>query len=127
MPGGWPVRLTSAIGKSHGFEPHVLVLTRSELEKAVRGNPFPESIETPKNLHLFFFVEPPKQPDLKACEALKTTTERFKLTDSVFYLHTPDGFGTSKLAGRVEQLLGVRATARNWRTVNTLLQMTPAD
>ena len=120
-------RLTAAIGKSHGFEPHVLLLTRSELQKAARGNPFPESIETPKNLHLFFLVEPPKQPDLKACEALKTTTERFKLTDSVFYLHTPDGFGSSKLVGRVEKLLGVRATARNWRTVVTLLQMTESD
>jgi len=116
-------RLTAAIGKSHGFEPRVLLLTRGELENAARGNPFPESRENPKSVHLFFLAEPPKKPDLNACEALKIGTERFKLTGSVFYLHTPEGFGPSKLAARVEKLLGVAATARNWRTVMTLVDM----
>jgi len=41
----------------------------------------------------------------------------------VLYLHTPDGFGSSKLAARAERLLGVDATARNWRTVTTLVEM----
>jgi uncharacterized protein (DUF1697 family) len=45
------------------------------------------------------------------------------LNDRVLYLFTPEGFGTSKLAGRIEKLLGVEATARNWRTVTTLLEM----
>jgi len=121
-------RLTAAVGKSHGFEPHVLLLTRSELESAARGNPFPECSENPKSVHLFFLAEPPKKPDLKTCEALKTSTERFKLTGCVFYLHTPDGFGTSKLAVRAEKLLGVAATARNWRTVMTLVDLAqPSD
>ena len=61
--------------------------------------------------------------DLKSLEALKTHTERFVLKGRIFYLHTPDGFGTSKLAKRAERLLGVDATARNWRTVKTLLAM----
>ena len=50
-------------------------------------------------------------------------TERFALDGNVFYLYTPDGFGISKLAARAERLLGVAATARNWRTVQTLLEM----
>jgi len=45
----------------------------------------------------------------------------------VFYLHTPDGFGTSKLAARAERLLGVATTARNWRTVTALREMAPAE
>ena len=56
-------------------------------------------------------------------EALKARTERFALKGKVLYLHTPDGFGISKLAARAERFLGVEATARNWRTVTTLLQM----
>ena len=56
-------------------------------------------------------------------EALKAKSERFALKGKVFYLHTPDGFGTSKLAARAERLLGVEATARNWRTVTTLLDI----
>jgi len=119
-------RLTAAVSKSHGFEPRVLVLTRGELESAAAGNPFPEASENPKSLHLFFLAGLPKQPDLKSIDALKAKTERFALKGRTFYLHTPAGFGTSKLAAHAERLLGVEATARNWRTVTTLLEMVKA-
>jgi uncharacterized protein (DUF1697 family) len=127
---GLAKRLTAAVSKSRGFEPRVLVRTRADLEKAVAGNPFSEASDNPRSVHVFFLAEPPKKPDLKGCEAVKTKSERFALKGSLFYLHTPDGFGTSKLAARAEQLLGVPATARNWRTVITLLEMAnraPAD
>ena len=116
-------QLTAAVAKSHGFPPRVLLLTRDELERAAAGNPFPEAHANPKSVHLFFLAEPPPKADVKALEALKTETERFALKGQIFYLHTPDGFGTSKLAARAERLLGVDATARNWRTVTTLLEM----
>jgi uncharacterized protein (DUF1697 family) len=116
-------QLTAAVSGSHGFEPRVLVRTSAELERAAAGNPFPEADEDPKSLHLFFLDKPAKRPDLKSLEALKTHTERFVLKGRIFYLHTPSGFGTSKLAKRAERLLGVDATARNWRTVKTLLAM----
>jgi uncharacterized protein (DUF1697 family) len=119
-------RLSAAVSSSHGFEPRVLVLTRDELQSAVAGNPFTEAVENPKSLHLFFLAEPPKHPDLKSFEAMKAPTEHFELKGSIFYLHTPDGFGTSKLAERAMKLLGVEATARNWRTVTTLLDMAAA-
>jgi uncharacterized protein (DUF1697 family) len=40
------------------------------------------------------------------------------------YLHTPGGYGKSKLSGLfVEQQLQVAATARNWNTVTKLLDL----
>jgi len=116
-------RITAGVAKRHGFEPRVLILTRAELERAVAGNPFPQADENPKSLHLFFLSDPPAKPDLESLESLKTPSERFALKGKIFYLHTPEGFGVSKLAMRVEQALGVAATARNWRTVRTLLEM----
>jgi uncharacterized protein (DUF1697 family) len=116
-------RLGAAVLKDHGFEPRVLVLTREDLERAANGNPFPEAIENPKSVHLFFLSETPAKPDVKGLQATKARSERFALKGPVFYLHTPDGFGTSKLAARAEKLLGVAATARNWRTVTVLLGM----
>jgi uncharacterized protein (DUF1697 family) len=120
-------RLTAAVSARHGFEPRVLVLTRQELERAALGNPFPEADANPKSVHLFFLTERPKKADLKSLETLKTKTERFALEGKILYLHTPDGFGSSKLAQRAERLLGVEATARNWRTVTTLLEMARAS
>ena len=120
-------QLTVAVSGSRGFEPRVLILSQAELESAAADNPFPEADKNPKSVHLFFLTERPKKPDLKSLEALKTKTERFALKGKVLYLHTPDGFGASKLAQRAERLLGVEATARNWRTVTTLLEMAKAS
>jgi uncharacterized protein (DUF1697 family) len=116
-------KLSAAVAKSHGFEPRVLLLTRAELERAAAGNPFPGAAENPQSVHLFFLDGAPKKPDLNALEALKTKTESFALKDRILYLHTPDGLGRSKMAARVAKCLGVQATARNWRTVTTLLEM----
>jgi uncharacterized protein (DUF1697 family) len=116
-------QLAAAVSSRHGFEPRVLVRTLAELERAAAGNPFPEADDDPKSLHLFFLAKPAKTPDLKSLAALETNTERFVLKGAIFYLHTPDGFGRSKLAARAERLLGVDVTARNWRTVKTLLDM----
>lgn len=116
-------RLSAAILKSHGFEPRVMVLSADELQRAASGNPFAAAVDNPAALHLFFLEASPRSPDLKALEALKTKTEAFALQGAVFYLHTPDGLGRSKLATRIERSLGVQGTARNWRTVTTLLSM----
>jgi uncharacterized protein (DUF1697 family) len=111
------------IRERHGFEPRVLLLESDELAKTMRSNPFPEAGTEPKTLHLYFLAVPPERPDLDALEEIKGDRERFVLGDGVFYLHAPDGIGRSKLAAGVEKLLGVPATARNWRTVCKVMEM----
>jgi uncharacterized protein (DUF1697 family) len=116
-------RVRGAIGESYGFEPQVLVLGSDELERAVRSNPFPEAESDPKSLHLYFLASSPEHPDLEGLDGIKSDRERFVLGEAVFYLHAPDGIGRSKLAANVERLLGVPATARNWRTVLKVADM----
>lgn len=117
-------KISSAIEAAHGFETRTLVLTTAALEAAALANPFPEAAGEGKALHLSFLAERPEAPDLQKLGQLATATERFHLGDSCFYLHAPDGIGRSKLAAAVEKALGVEATARNWRTVSKLLEMT---
>ena len=116
-------RLTVEIKKRHGFEPCVLILALDEIEKVMLGNPFPEAETDPGSLHLGFLAFPPKSPDLKKLEGLKKESERFHLTERVFYLHAPEGVGRSKLAATAEKLLGVPMTDRNWRTVYKIREM----
>ena len=121
-------RIAELILKKFGFQSEVLVLSLRDLTEAIKGNPFPQADDDHKSLHLFFLSERPRDPDLKSLATLKSGREAFALVGAVFYLHTPDGFVDSKLAARAERLLGVQATARNWRTVNQLLQLaTPAS
>ena len=115
-------QLTAAVSRRYGFSPRVVVKTLAQLERAAAGNPFPDACEYPPTLHLFFLAETAKNADIASLEAVRTS-ERFALKGTTFYLHTPHGLGTSKLARRVERALGVEATARNWRTVKTLIDL----
>ena len=112
--------IEETLKENGGIEARTLVLGREELRQMIASNPFPEAEEKPSTLHLFFLSAPPHNPDIESLNALKAESESFGLANRVFYLHAPDGIGRSKLAARVERVLGVDATARNWRTVKAL-------
>ena len=116
-------QLADAIEDRRGFRPRVFVLDADRLMKTIENNPYPEAAEAPKSLHFFFLAEPAANPDLDKLRTAQADSERFELTDAVFYLHAPDGIGRSKLAANVERYLGVDTTARNWRTVAKLREM----
>jgi uncharacterized protein (DUF1697 family) len=116
-------KIAALIKKEHGFQPQVLLLTVEELLAAITLNPFPEAKDEPKTINLFFLASPATNADLEAVDKAKISTERYKLTKHVFYLHAPDGTGRSKLASNVEKYLGVVTTARNYRTVDKIRSM----
>ena len=118
-------RMGDTIETHFGFRPAIHVLTLEALQAAADASPFTgENLD--KALHLFFLDQEPRQPDLEGLKAIKGPTEDFSLSGKVFYLHAPDGIGRSKLAQRAERLLGVPATARNWRTVQAVLSLANA-
>lgn len=119
-------KISDAIEKTHGFAPPTVLITSSELEQAIRGNPFPNAEETPTALHLFFLDQTPENANLERLEQLASPTEKFHLQGKVLYLYAPDGTARSKLAAQAEKSLGVIATARNWRTVQKLRAMVDA-
>jgi uncharacterized protein (DUF1697 family) len=114
------ISITEQIQRQHGFAPQVLIVSAKNLELAIKRNPFPEAVSDPKSLHFFFLEKSPTTPNLKALDNAKSSTESYKILENVFYLHAPDGVGRSKLAASAERLLGVAATARNYRTVAKL-------
>ncbi|MDD1749119.1 MAG: DUF1697 domain-containing protein, partial [Methanothrix sp.] len=110
-------QLTAEIKKLHGFEPQVLILEPEAVNRAMAKNPFPDAEDDCSNLHLGFLASAPKNPDLDRLNSLRKESERFHLTDEVFYLYAPEGVGRSKLAKNSERLIGVPMIDRNWRTV----------
>jgi len=107
--------------KKFGFEPTVILLEKDEFKKIADKSPFKTS--EGKTLHTFFLESEPRNPDLKAINEVKSSTEEFKLLKNVFYLYAPDGIGRSKLAAGVEKKLGVPSTGRNWNTISKLIEM----
>lgn len=116
-------RIALLVERNFGCAPTVLVINRTELAAAIRGNPFPGADGDHKALHLYFLAARPKSPDIASLAGLDAGREAFELKGEVFYLWTPDGFPDSVLRSRIERCLGVPATARNWRTVNELLKL----
>lgn len=116
-------QLSAEINMRRGFEPHIHILTLEALSKAIAENPFPEAVIAPSSLHLGFLSASPKNPNLEKLAALRTSSERFLLTEHVFYLHAPDGVGRSRLAANSEKLLGISMTDRNWKTVCKVMEM----
>ncbi|WP_417738448.1 DUF1697 domain-containing protein [Rosistilla oblonga] len=116
-------KIARTIEQRHGFRPQLLLIKPDELRQAIASNPFSEAISDPKSLHFLFLAAPPAAPDIKSLENAESTSERYQITDSVFFLHAPDGIGRSKLAANAEKHLGVVATARNYRTVEKLSTM----
>jgi uncharacterized protein (DUF1697 family) len=115
--------IANSMQVTFGFKPHLLLLTRIQLEQAIANNPYIAAQSDSKNLHLFFLAEQSGQRDFAALNQIKASTESFELIGRIFYLYAPDGIGRSKLAKKVEKVLGVAVTARNWNTVTKLLTL----
>jgi uncharacterized protein (DUF1697 family) len=120
---GLSQKIKDRILVSHGFAPEVILLRLDELEDAVAANPYPGANSNPKSLHLAFLASAPGNPDLTALEKWRTESEQYSLQGRVFYFYAPEGVGRSKLFSRIEKVLGVGGTARNWRTVCKLLEL----
>lgn len=119
----FPKSIGQAIQDQFGFCPDILMIDRDQLKQSVQANPFPQAESQPKSLHFYFLDRVPTSPNLEALNGLKRVNESFQIVDQVFYLYAPDGIGRSKLAAKVERLLGVKATARNLNTVLNLLRI----
>jgi uncharacterized protein (DUF1697 family) len=118
-----PARIRAGLSRKLGFAPEVILLRLEDLESAIAANPYPKAGAAPQSLHLTFLASAPLEPDLAALEKLCKNNERFALKGRVFYLHAPDGVGKSRLFARIEGLLGVAGTSRNWRTVRKLQEL----
>ena len=116
-------RISAEIKKRYGFAPQVFILSLREIKRTVASNPFPKAESAPTSLHVYFLASTPGKDVLKKLESIKRDSEAIRLVGQNLYLHAPEGVGRSKLAMNAEKILGVPATARNWRTVCKLLEM----
>jgi uncharacterized protein (DUF1697 family) len=112
------------IAKEFGFDVPVVVRTRAELAQVVKRNPLGKVATEPKRYQVSFLD---REPDAKLVKELKTLAadkEEFVAHGREFYAWHPEGVARSKLWNKLAgKGLGVTATARNWTTVETLLEM----
>ncbi len=112
------------IAERFGFEVAVVVRTRDEIAEVVQRNPLGDVALNPKRYQVSFLSAEPDPDLVREFLALATPPERLVSIGRELYAWHPDGVARSRLwAALAGKGLGVTATARNWRTVTTLLAM----
>jgi uncharacterized protein (DUF1697 family) len=125
--------IEKAVGDRVGVRSAVLVLSRAELARIARDNPYPDE-PNPKMVHVVFLPAGPAPEMVASVAAAQDTVAQKGSRDTARYagralfLHTPDGFGRSELAAlltRAGRPMSARGagTARNVATVRKLLDM----
>jgi len=127
-PAGKPARLAGElerrIAKDLGVSVTVLVRTGDDLARVVAANPFLGGSADPAKLHVTFLAAAPDPERGAQLEAPAGQPDQLSLAGREVYLHTPNGYGRSKLSNAfLEKRLGVAATTRNWKTVGRLAEL----
>jgi uncharacterized protein (DUF1697 family) len=115
------------ISKEFGLDIAVVTRTRAELAKVVAHNPLASVARDPKRYQVSFCDTKPSRGVVRLIEETAAPGERVVVHGREIYAWHPDTIARSKLwALLAGQKLGVTATARNWTTVEKLLELADA-
>lgn len=106
-----------------GFTKAILAPTLEEWSALIANNPFLEAVAMPKCLHAAVLAGTPPAEAVGRRREVAAEGEGIEVVGNVAYLHTPNGFGRSKLAEKFDKGIGVVNSARNWNTVLKLLEL----
>ena len=120
--------LESRIARQFGLEVTVILRTREELRKVIENNPLLETgSREVERMHVTFLEEKPKAEPPADLPGAQGTMDEFRIAGREVYLFCPGGYGKTVYSNSYfEKRLGVKATTRNWRTVNKLFEMMAA-
>jgi uncharacterized protein (DUF1697 family) len=117
-------KVEQAISDRFDLEIPVVVRTRAELAAVVKRNPLGKVATEPKRYQVSFLEKKLPAKTLTELEAVAAPTEQVVAHGREIYAWHPAGVARSKLWSKLAgKGLGVTATARNWTTVEALLEL----
>ncbi|GAA2105476.1 DUF1697 domain-containing protein [Microlunatus panaciterrae] len=113
--------LERALNGRFGYPARVIVRDHSQLRSVLTANPYPEG--NPSQVTVAFLAAGPDPEVADRMAGLATADEQFTIADTEIYVDFAGGLGRSKLAERLQQVVGVDLTVRNVRTVGKLVDL----
>lgn len=123
--GGLKATIENQIRDQFGLSVTVIIKDRRELAEIIERNPFVQMgrAEVDK-MHVTFLEGKPEEAWLERLPLDAGMGDEFRVIGTEVYLLCPGGYGRTVLSNSFfEKNLQVRATTRNWRTVNKLYQI----
>jgi len=122
-----PAKLQRDIGreiaKRFGIDVEVVVRTRAELAAVVKRDPLGDVATNRSRYLVNFLAAKPAAAAVRELNKADVSPEQFVVSGRELYAWLPGGVQRSKLNPLIERTLGVSATARNWNTVERLLEL----
>jgi uncharacterized protein (DUF1697 family) len=119
--------LERQVSRNLGLTISIVLRTKAQLTRVAAGNPFAKRQAEPTRLHVTFLADAPARARVRDLATTQFAPDEFLVKGKEIYLHTPRGYGRTKLNGAFfERQLGVVATTRNWRTVTKLAELASA-
>ena len=102
----------------------MILRTSDELRRIILANPLTKEGLDADKYHVTFLSDIPSEEFQGSRMKGKDGPDRYVIIGREIYLFCPNGYGRTKFSNTFfEKKLGVFATTRNWKTVNTLAEM----
>jgi uncharacterized protein (DUF1697 family) len=114
-------RLGRAVEAAFAVDTLVILRTASEIARISHSHPFgPDTSRS----YVTFLAEPPAPEAVEKLQGADAAPDAFRVDGCDVYIHYPAGIQGALLPpAKVERLLGVHGTNRNWRTVERLAKL----
>jgi uncharacterized protein (DUF1697 family) len=102
-----------------------IVRTNQELIEVFSSNPFLEEADfDPSKMAVLFLHDKPSDTQIKKVADIDYPPDKFRIIGKEIFIYCPNGFGRTKLyTNFFEKKMGVTGTARNWKTITTILNI----
>jgi len=117
-------RIERGVERSFGFPVTVLLRKPSDLQRIVRDSPFGSKRGVRPDRLYVTFLEAQPGPSLVSdlIPIAAKSEDEYRLMGKEIFLHCPGGYGKTDLSNTFfEKHLKMKATTRNWNTVNRMI------
>jgi uncharacterized protein (DUF1697 family) len=117
--------IEQAIKNQFGHDISVMIRSAEELKKILQINPFVQSEDIDQSKHAALFLkEAPISIQIDKLAGIDYPPDRFFVSGKEIFIWCPNGFGKTKLyTNFFENKMKVIGTARNWKTISTLVEI----
>ncbi len=120
------LKIHEAIKTHFGFEVPILVKTPKELQKVFDDCPFPEEKKVNSYFTLLYAI--PDKDLIVDASKISYPNEEFVIINDCIYFYSSTGYGKAKYNNNFfERKLKTTATARNYKTMVKLLELSSSE
>ncbi len=122
---GLALLIEKKINSKYGYDVPVMIRNVREMRNILSSNPYLSEVNfDPAKMAVIFLHDDLSESQLQKVADVAYPPDKFQIIGNEIYTFCPDGFGKTKLyTNFFENKMKVRGTARNWKTITTLLNL----